>query len=217
MTEVVYSQCDWCLREFSRAAAKKRRYCSRECRRLAFNFNKARTWAAKPDRQCEWCHSTYQSKASHARYCSKKCTQDASIHLSIHGPYIDRCDIPWKPCEGCGAIGSFYHHRKFCGDCRAERRRAHWRRKNAARRGAKVKGANFSIEHVGDRDGWRCHLCGKRVNPSIVNPDPRAPTIDHLIPIADGGLDELSNVALAHRSCNCARGARGLAQLRLAV
>jgi hypothetical protein len=24
-------------------------------------------------------------------------------------------------------------------------------------------------------------------------------------------------VALAHRSCNCARGARGMAQLRLAV
>ena len=73
------------------------------------------------------------------------------------------------------------------------------------------------MRDVGDRDGWKCHLCGKRVNPLIKNPDPKGPTIDHLIPIAAGGLDSFDNVALAHWSCNSARGARGLAQLRLAV
>lgn len=41
------------------------------------------------------------------------------------------------------------------------------------------------------------------------------PTIDHLVPIADGGLDELANVRLAHRQCNCARGRGGDIQLLL--
>jgi 5-methylcytosine-specific restriction endonuclease McrA len=43
------------------------------------------------------------------------------------------------------------------------------------------------------------------------------PTIDHLIPVSKGGADVPENVALAHRSCNCARGNRGAVQLRLAA
>lgn len=169
----------------------------------------------KAEFECEWCLKPSLGRLGQ-KLCSVKCRNQRSAHAADHG-HFDRCPIPWKSCEGCGEIGSFYKHRKFCDACRAIRRRAHWRRKNAVRRGAKVKGEKFTLEQVGHRDGWKCHLCGKRVNPTIANPDPRAPTIDHLIPVTAGGIDELSNVALAHRSCNCARGARGLAQLRLAV
>jgi 5-methylcytosine-specific restriction endonuclease McrA len=40
-------------------------------------------------------------------------------------------------------------------------------------------------------------------------------TIDHLVPVSAGGKDSLSNVRLAHRSCNCARGVGGSVQLML--
>jgi len=205
--------CDACGCRFaSKTRGRPARFCSKACRARHY-YEQIRSEPVPFT--CVWCFGSAVGQRGQI-LCSTQCRNRRSSHRAEHG-HVDRCDIPWKPCDGCGAVGSFFQHRRFCADCRAEHRRAHWRRKNAVRRGAKVKGERFSIEQVGDRDGWRCHLCGKRVDPSIANPDPRAPTIDHLIPVADGGLDELSNVALAHRSCNCARGARGMAQLRLAV
>lgn len=48
-----------------------------------------------------------------------------------------------------------------------------------------------------------CGICGKPVDKSLKNPDPMAPTIDHIIPIARGGHpSDLSNLQLAHRCCN---------------
>lgn len=88
------------------------------------------------------------------------------------------------------------------------------RRKNAKRRGARV-GDRFTIEEIGDRDGWRCHLCRRRVDRRLSGTLPKGPTIDHLVPISAGGLDERANVALAHRECNLRRRHIGPAQLLL--
>lgn len=191
---------------------RTRRFCSNECRHADYA---QRTAAPKVPFECEWCLRSAVGQRGQ-RICSAQCRNRRGAHLAEHSA-PDRCDVPWKPCEGCGEMGSFFHHRRFCGNCRAERRQAHWRRKNAVRRGAKVKGAKFTLRQVAERDGWKCHLCGRQVNPKLTDPDPRSATIDHLVPVSAGGLDELPNVALAHRSCNCARGAKGLAQLRLAV
>jgi 5-methylcytosine-specific restriction endonuclease McrA len=50
-----------------------------------------------------------------------------------------------------------------------------------------------------ERDGWRCHICGKRVAKKDA-------TLDHLTPIARGGDHTKLNVRLAHRTCNVKRG-----------
>lgn len=50
--------------------------------------------------------------------------------------------------------------------------------------------------------GRVCHLCGK----------PGANTIDHIIPRALGGTDELDNLRPAHKRCNSSRGAMPLDQ-----
>jgi 5-methylcytosine-specific restriction endonuclease McrA len=42
----------------------------------------------------------------------------------------------------------------------------------------------------------KCHICGKR----FTKKDPA--TLDHVIPISNGGRHEASNIALAHKSCN---------------
>jgi 5-methylcytosine-specific restriction endonuclease McrA len=45
---------------------------------------------------------------------------------------------------------------------------------------------------------------------------PMAPTVDHVIPISEGGTDTKANVQLAHRICNLRKGKRGTPQqLRL--
>lgn len=73
----------------------------------------------------------------------------------------------------------------------------------------------MTLAELGGRDGWRCHLCRRRVNRVLVSPDPMSGTFDHLLPIADGGTDAPQNLALAHRICNTRRGRRGVAQLAL--
>ena len=49
------------------------------------------------------------------------------------------------------------------------------------------------------RDGGKCHICGKHVRRDVMS-------LDHLIPIADGGEHSVVNVRLAHVSCNVRRG-----------
>lgn len=50
------------------------------------------------------------------------------------------------------------------------------------------------------RDGRNCWLCGRDLGSDI--------TIEHLVPAADGGGNELDNLVLAHARCNMAMGAR---------
>ena len=60
------------------------------------------------------------------------------------------------------------------------------------------------------RDGWRCHICGKRVRQDLPGNHPAGPTIDHLIPLSQGGDHSYANTALAHRRCNVAKGVRAV-------
>lgn len=60
-----------------------------------------------------------------------------------------------------------------------------------------------------ERDGWMCQLCGKKVMRGAVVPHPLAPTIDHVVPLAAGGLHEPANVQLAHFLCNARKSDRG--------
>ena len=48
-----------------------------------------------------------------------------------------------------------------------------------------------------------CGICGKPVDTHLKYPDPLAPVIDHIIPVAKGGHpSDLANLQLAHWSCN---------------
>jgi hypothetical protein len=58
------------------------------------------------------------------------------------------------------------------------------------------------------RDGGRCHICHKRV-------DPKKWHLDHLIPLSKGGEHSYRNVAVACPKCNISRGNRGHAQMLL--
>lgn len=78
-----------------------------------------------------------------------------------------------------------------------------------------IVGPRLSIEQLGARDSWKCHLCRKRVSRSYRAPNPRSATFDHLIPIADGGTDVPENLRLAHWGCNSSRGTGGTVQLLL--
>jgi 5-methylcytosine-specific restriction endonuclease McrA len=73
-------------------------------------------------------------------------------------------------------------------------------------------------DQVADRDGWICAICGGAVEPVHRAPDPRTPSVDHIVPISLGGTDTLDNVRLVHLFCNMDRlrsRSRETAALRL--
>lgn len=60
-------------------------------------------------------------------------------------------------------------------------------------------------ELVFERDGWICQLCFEPVDPTLTWPHRMMATIDHIIPVVNGGAHVQSNVRLAHLSCNTRR------------
>lgn len=72
-----------------------------------------------------------------------------------------------------------------------------------------ARGHRFSLDWLGQRDNWKCHICGGKVSRKDASQD-------HLIPVSHGGPTTEENIALAHRACNSRRGAGRIpAQLRL--
>lgn len=50
--------------------------------------------------------------------------------------------------------------------------------------------------------GADCHLCGERIGLADEI------DVDHVVPVAAGGSDHISNLALAHSGCNRSKGAK---------
>jgi len=73
----------------------------------------------------------------------------------------------------------------------------------------------YTLADIARRDRYRCQLCHRTVDMSVSWPHPESPTIDHVVPLADGGDDTRANVQLAHLGCNSRKGARGSQQLAL--
>ena len=81
-------------------------------------------------------------------------------------------------------------------------------RRAASVRRARMCGAFVeSVTHaeIFERDNWTCHICGKQIDRNMKGRNPLAPSIDHIIPLAKGGLHERSNLAAAHFGCNSSK------------
>jgi 5-methylcytosine-specific restriction endonuclease McrA len=57
------------------------------------------------------------------------------------------------------------------------------------------------------RSKFRCHLCGRYV-------PPEERSLDHIIPLSEGGPDTTANLMLAHVACNTRRKSTELHQAR---
>ena len=97
------------------------------------------------------------------------------------------------------------------------RKAAHLARRADKRFRAEVARAGEKISpcEVFARDGWRCQLCGKKVDMRKAAPHPLSPTVDHIVAVSDGGAHTMVNVQCAHFGCNARRGNRLPALLRL--
>lgn len=210
--------CPVCCRGFTQSNRGGKIHCSSSCTRWWKNQTPGlirRARALRTTKVCPWCRDRFVALPAQAQqiYCGRSCSQMARGEVS-RDQRMTR--IPWRQCGDCSSwfVGYYFRQNPRCSPCRSAARQALNRRKNVKRRGADV-GESYTMAEIGDRDGWICHLCRRRVDRSIPSTNPQGPTIDHLVPVAAGGKDERLNVKLAHRSCNCSRRDGGEVQLLL--
>jgi 5-methylcytosine-specific restriction endonuclease McrA len=94
-------------------------------------------------------------------------------------------------------------------------------RRNARERGALTSPELLPLtwQDLAARDGWGCYICDEPCDPNdFVQIDgapfkhmgPMYPTLDHVVPIADGGGHSQVNARLAYLRCNTSKGSRPL-------
>jgi hypothetical protein len=115
----------------------------------------------------------------------------------------------------CGA--AIASTRQKCDEClrisRKRRKERGKRRRRALKAGAITE--PYTLAEIAARDRNVCQLCRKRVAMTKQVPHPKAPVVDHVLPLAAGGDDTRANVQLAHFLCNSIKSAGGSQQLAL--
>lgn len=152
---------------------------------------------------CQWCGESYTlTQRRPGMFCSRRC-KDSSKNVERQAA-INAAKPP-RECLHCGVtIPPEKHARaRFCStDCSYK---AHaLQRKLRLRTGQDNKPGYLRLA-ICRRDGWKCGICGERVNPSLTHPHPMAASLDHVIPVCEGGLSEPANLRLVHLVCNLRR------------
>jgi hypothetical protein len=55
-------------------------------------------------------------------------------------------------------------------------------------------------ERLAESQNWRCCHCGERLNEPFVQEN--FATLEHVVRFRDGGADDETNMAVAHKKCN---------------
>lgn len=168
-----------------------------------------------------WCGETYVPKQIHgavAMYCSKPCGTLAKNHALKVARHEVKAGRPERACLWCGTPipVTMQANASYCSDaCNSAAHNV--TRKIAKRAGRKGRGENalLSRDYIATRDKYRCGICGGRVVMTKKHPDPMAPSIDHILPLALGGSNDLANLQLSHLRCNVVKRHKGGGQLRL--
>lgn len=208
-------------------------YCSAACRatlsyeRSLEDGRYAQTLAAS--RQCN-----AERRASNARpcpYCSALMTNPRRVQcgakpcrLRHAADWMRRWQRNYHAAHGAWYAGLNYPEQQRAYDRRRRAEKGHWRQLYPeqaatydARRRALVEQARtadtFAPIDVHTRDEWTCKLCLQPIDAEIAWPDPKSPSMDHVIPLSRGGAHAMHNVQSAHLGCNSSKGDRDMADM----
>lgn len=190
--------CSVCGGPALQTSTRDRVVCSTDCRWFLQWPTECRVWYAT----CEWCSKAFVSGTSGARWCSPE-----------HRALANRKRWPssrvfFRDCVMCGHLYATRFTVTVCSKSCATAKMRQQRSESKYRR--RVREREAFVERVPrreifERDQWRCHLCGKKVRRTAVAPHPLSPTLDHVIPLAQGGTHERANVRTAHYLCNATK------------
>ena len=212
------AECERCGAPFTKGKQASKRFCSYRCGKAA----KA-GWIKRVPMACAWCDKPIvrQIRPDCPRsFCDAACRMAYAVCVTR-----GKSSQPWSPprpkpqplpdsprprfaygtCPQCGesfmqdlrvTTTTLYCSSK-CGD------KAGRDRRRARKRDAYV--ADVWRPRIYKRDGYRCQICGGKLAMGKSVPHPKAPTIDHIIPLAEGGTHEPANCQAAHFMCNATK------------
>lgn len=117
--------------------------------------------------------------------------------------------LPARTCKQCllAFRPTRSNNREYCGALCRRRAFDKTERKRAREMGA----AYEPVKRVDlfSRDGWKCQICGASTPRRLMGKvDPRAPEVEHRVPLSKGGAHTYENCQTACRSCNIRKGNR---------
>ena len=210
-------------------------YCGRDCFHSAvkageqwFRGGLHGAWSSFHDWMCDW--DAQRPEWMNCEVCNKVIARrSAGTKTCGSNQCVWRLAHPVQEnCLDCGVVINAADQRiKRCELCRRKRKIAAKRlssrntRKRCQKHGVPWDPSVKSSE-VFKRDKYVCQLCGRRclrrytVADEI--PDPRSPTVDHIIAIGRGVKGHTwDNVQCACWQCNVAKGCAAIGQMRLAL
>jgi 5-methylcytosine-specific restriction endonuclease McrA len=93
----------------------------------------------------------------------------------------------------------------YCESCRPIAQTMRYRLKTVKRQSQTTQANRIAHEQLAERDGLSCYLCNEVIDMTLPKTSKYGATIDHVVPLSRGGLDELDNLKLAHWTCNLAK------------
>lgn len=207
--------------------AHRYRCCSQECVRTFWRLrsqerNGTATKTDKPCAECGQPTGVNPGRGRDRKFCSPGCSSAAANRARTKS-YRPATETPIVilDCVECGDahVTRPWIKRQRCHPCHEIHLR-HKKRSSGARYRARKRNACtevFANVDVYERDGWRCGLCGQRINRKLVFPHPRSVSLDHIIPLSRGGEHSMANTQASHYECNLRKNNGILApeQLRL--
>jgi len=202
------AECDDCGSEYMKTHGATTKRCPPCARRVGsetqrINWPQCRVHFV----QCPTCHSLFSTR--HLRkYCAPTCRPMS------HHPVPSQV----RPCAEC-AQAKQNPMARYCTDCRRSRLKETRRSQKAARRAMKrgVLTVLVAPTLIYERDAWICGICSRSVDSKRAYPDPKSVSLDHIVPLANGGTHEPMNLQCSHLDCNMKKSNRiKSVQLRLA-
>lgn len=203
------------------AAGYQQTHCSREClssslRGQAVSLSKARFELLRvlvSRKECRCCGSVFVARSDSHVMCSDQCrAEDARLVARRRNEERNQRDRTPRLCRECGLSFSPEYgnkRRDFCSQDCGDAFRARVDRAKRRPRKAGVLVTSVDPLVVLNRDGWRCYLCGEETPEELRGTwHPRAPEVDHVVPLIDGGEHSYANTACACRECNHAKSLR---------
>lgn len=199
--------CLQCGKVFHPHSMAKGLYCSHQCAGMALRSN-----------GCIVCGKWVPWGS---RYCSEGCREDSKKWGSMGFARQFEDTLDWmarlsrtiarqeKPlvargCEQCGmGFVTASMAKRFCSDRCRKRHHNRLKDKRLSRNGA--PDGTVTLDRLFVRDGGRCRMCGLRMTFDCDPQSDSYPSIDHIRPLAKGGLHSWDNVQLLCRGCNSAK------------
>lgn len=217
-------ECNFCGQTFTPHNARGV-YCSKRCKDNASKIRRNIAPVLVETKVCKECGKEFETQYKKKEFCCKRCADKARCRRNyIPKPRPKKITPPIqyeaRTCVICGNEFEVNKKRsdKTCSkECSKALEREHrrvWNRNREKRIASVLVDRDISLETLKRRDNNICWICGEEthdddyvvVNGTIVVGD-TYPSIDHLVPIARGGLHKWENIRLAHKGCNQKRGA----------